>query len=697
MPLQTMHLLRPSLAATAILLALALGASATAAQSEKHPFTVDDMLAMKRISSPTVSPDGQRVVFVVRETELEADRGRTDLWLVGLEGRGTEPRVLTTHPEADHSPIWSRDGRFLYFVSSRSGSSQVWRLRLSGGEPEQITEMPLDVANPVLSPDGRRMAFTAEVFPDCADLRCTTERLERRADSKETGRAYEELFFRHWDSYEDGRRSHLFSLALDADGTASGQPTDLTPGVRADVPPMPFGGAEEIAFSPDSRHIVFASRVEGALEPWSTNFDLWTVPAEGGREPTNLTTSNPAWDSHPVFVGDDRLAWLAMKTPGYESDRFRVLTASWSPDGLGKAREVAPSWDRSPAELIAAASGDKLFATAANLGQRSIFEIDLATGEVQTLVRDGSASGIQETATGLLYSLSTLRSPAELFHRLASGETRAVTDLNRDAVDSVAMGDFEQFRFEGHAGEEVFGYLVKPVGFTAGVRYPIAFLVHGGPQGSFGNNFHYRWNPQAYAGAGYAVLMIDFHGSVGYGQDFTDSIQGDWGGKPLEDLKKGFAHALFRYPYLDGTRACALGASYGGYMMNWIAGSWPNAFRCLVNHDGVFDLRSMYYTTEELWFPEREFGGPYFLAPESYEKHNPVNLVENFRTPTLIIQGGRDYRVPEGQSFALFTALQRQEVPSRLLYFPDENHWVLKPNNSRQWHREVLAWLERWM
>ncbi len=345
---------------------------------------------------------------------------------------------------------------------------------------------------------------------------------------------------------------------------------------------------------------------------------------------------------------------------------------------------------------MVSSDGTRLFVTAANLGQRSVFEVDLATGDVHTLLDQGTASGMSHRGEALVVAHSTLRRPAELFD-LSDKTPRPLTEINAERVAAARMGEAEQFSFAGHDGETVYGYLVRPIDFDPARRYPVAFLVHGGPQGSFGNNFHYRWNPQAYAGAGYAAVMIDFHGSVGYGQAFTDSIQGDWGGKPLEDLQKGLAAALDEYSFLDGSRVCALGASYGGYMMNWIAGSWPDRFRCLVNHDGVFDQRSMYYTTEELWFPEREHGGPYWEAVEGYERHNPANLVANFKTPMLVIQGGRDYRVPEGQSFAVFTALQRRQIPSRLLYFPDENHWVLKPHNSIQWHREVLAWLEHWM
>ncbi|HEX2253736.1 MAG TPA: S9 family peptidase [Thermoanaerobaculia bacterium] len=674
--------------------------------SQPHPFGVRDLLAMERLSDWQASPDGRRVAFVQRSTDLEANRGRTDLWLLELDAAGAatgEPRRLTSAPQADHSPRWAPDGESLYFLSTRSGSSQVWRLPLAGGEAVQVTDLPLDVANLQVSPTGTHLAFTLEVYADCADLPCTVQRLEERQAGPATGRVYEELLFRHWDTWEDGRRNHLFTLALGPGGAApaaDATPVDVTRGLEADVPSVPFGGSEEIAFAPDGASLVFAARAGGPDEAWSTNFDLWSVPV-GGGERTNLTADNLAWDTQPVFAPDGRsLAYLAMTRPGFEADQFRILLRDVA---SGRTRQLAQGWDRSPGSMVFAPDGRTLYVTASNLGQSSIFAVDVASGSVREVLHEGTNRSPVIAAGGrgghrLLFGRDQLTSPVELWSVAPDGTGLAqLTDVNREQLAAVELGEPEQFRFEGAGGATVYGYVVKPVGFEAGKKYPIAFLIHGGPQGSFGNDFHYRWNPQTYAGAGYAAVMVDFHGSVGYGQEFTDAIRDDWGGKPLEDLQKGLAAALERYPWLDGDRACALGASYGGYMINWIAGRWPERFDCLVNHDGLFDNRMMYYTTEELWFPEWEHGGPYFENPEAHERQNPANHVENWQTPMLVIHGALDFRVPETQAFATFTALQRRGVPSKFLYFPDENHWVLQPANSILWHETVLGWLDQWL
>ncbi|HVS15715.1 MAG TPA: S9 family peptidase [Thermoanaerobaculia bacterium] len=671
-----------------LLLAAGLGAQ------EPQPFDVDDLLAMQRLSSPAVSPDGRIVAFVVRSTDLEADRGRTDLWSVGVDGDGL--RRLTTHDAADVEPAWSPDGAQLYFLSSRSGSMQVWALPTGGGEPRQVTDLPLDVSNLLVSPDGARLSFTIEVFVDCESLQCTADRLAAAEESKASGITFDRLFVRHWDTWKDGRRSHVFTLVL---GDASAEPVDLTRGLDADVPSKPFGGSEEIAWSADGRHLVFAARVAGDAEPWSTNFDLWSAPADGSAAPRNLTEANPAWDTHPVFSPDGgTLAYLAMERAGYESDRFRLMLRAW-PDGV--AREVARDWDRSAGDLQFSSDGETLLVTAGNVGRTSLFAIDAKSGAVRELVGGGTVSSPQVAGADgarVVFLHNDLRHPAELHAvSLAGGEPRALTAFNAERVAAVEMGEPEQFSFAGWNDETVYGWVVKPARFDPDQEYPVAFLIHGGPQGSFGDNFHYRWNPQTYAGAGYAAVMIDFHGSTGYGQAFTDSIRDDWGGKPLDDLRRGLAAALERYPWLDGGRVCALGASYGGYMINWIAGNWPERFRCLVNHDGLFDNRSMYYSTEELWFPEWDHLGPYFANPEGHEKHNPETHATKWRTPMLVIHGALDFRVPLEQGLATFTALQRRGIPSRLLVFPDENHWVLRPSNSIQWHQEVGAWLDRWL
>ncbi len=664
----------------------AVGIAATRA-ADSHPFTVHDMLAMDRVSDPKASPDGKRVVFVVSRTDLEANKRRTDLWLVGTDGTGL--RRLTSHEAGDSSPVFTPDGGSVLFLSTRSGSSQVWRIPVDGGEAEQVTKQPLDVGAFLLSPDGKTLVIAMDVFPGDT-IEGTKKRLDELASRKATGRLYDRLFVRHWDEWTDGRRSHLFAVPV-AGGTA----VDLMGNMDADSPGKPFGGVEELAFSRDGKTLVFTARNVGREEAWSTNHDLFAVPVDGSAAPRNLTAANPAWDTSPVFSPDGRtLAYLAMKVPGYEADRRRIVVKPW-PDGPAKV--LTEGWDRSPDSIFWSADGRTLYAVAENMGQTALFAVDAATGGARPLVERGTVRSPVLAGDRIVYGLDHLKSPTELFSVKTDGsDVRQLTRINAERVAAARLGEPEQFSFKGWSDETVWGYIVKPADFDPARKYPVAFLIHGGPQGSFGNDFHYRWNPQAYAGAGYAVVMVDFHGSTGYGQAFTDSIQGDWGGKPLEDLRKGLDAALKKYPWMDGDRVAALGASFGGYMINWIAGNWPDRFRCLVAHDGNLDERSAYFDTEELWFPERDHRGTPWSNPESYERQNPVNFVKNWKTPILVIHGGKDYRVVDTQGISTFTAAQRLGIPSKFLYFPDENHWVLKPATSILWHETVLAWLDQW-
>ncbi len=660
--------------------------STVSAVQDTHPFGVSDMLAMDRLSDPTVSPDGNRVAFTVRVTDEPANKGRTDIWLADL--RDGSVRQLTTHEENEGNARFSPDGKALYFLSAASGSNQVWKLDLTGGEPVQVTNFPVDVDNLSVCPDGQRLCFSIEVYPDAKALEETAKRDEERAASKVQARVYESLLFRHWDTWEDGKRSHVFIWKI-----GEAVPIDLMRGMDADCPPKPFGGAEEISISPDGNEIAFTAKDEGRANAWSTNLDVWTVPADGSAPPKRLTADNQAQDNFPLYSSDGRyLAWLAMSRPGYESDEQRITVL----DRQNGRRSVwGPNLDRSFGE-IAWGDSSTIYATADNVGNHSLYAID-AKG-AQVLVEKGTAGSPRSSAQGVIFLHDTLRSPAELMlvGPTAGSAIRPVTRLNEKKLASVRMGDTEQFSFPGANGEKVYGFIVRPVDFDASKKYPVAFLIHGGPQGSFGDHFHYRWNPQAYAGAGYAALMVDFHGSTGYGQAFCDSIRGDWGGKPYEDLMKGLDFGLSQYPFLDGQRVGALGASFGGYMINWIAGR-TEGFRCLVNHDGNLDERMAYFDTEELWFPEWDHGGLPWEKPENYARHNPIDHVKNWKTPMLVIHGGNDFRVVETQGMSTFAALQRRGIASKFIHFPDENHWVLKPQNSRFWHDNVIGWLDRWL
>jgi dipeptidyl aminopeptidase/acylaminoacyl peptidase len=674
---------------SALILLLALPARA----AEPHPFSIRDMLAMDRILDWQPSPDGTRIIFSVSKTDLESNRRRSDLYMVQADGSGI--RRMTVNPANDVQPNWSPDGKSIYFLSTRSGSQQVWRLPLEGGEPERLTNLPTDVDALRVSPNGKFLVFSMSVFPGKSPEE-TKKILEDKEKSKASGMVYDRLFFRHWDTWEDGTRNHLFVFSLPA-----GPARDIMADMAADCPGKPFGGTEEYSIAPDGDTIVFSAKDVGREEAWSTNFDLFVAPSDASAEPKQITV-NPAWDSQPAFSRDGKfLAYLAMRRPGYESDRFDIILRnlqSGSERRLVLRADESPNGDRSVASMEWSLDGKEIFCTADHLGQHSIFAVSAATGKSRILVEKGTSSNPRILAGGgIFFGMHSLLGPAELYSVNHDGKNiRRITHINDARVAAAKFGKPEQFAFKGVHGDTVYGYIVFPSDFDPAKKYPVAFLIHGGPQGSFGNDFHYRWNPQAYAGEGYAAVMIDFHGSTGYGQAFTDAINNDWGGAPYEDLMMGLDFALQKYPFLDGDLMAALGASYGGYMINWIAGH-TDRFKALVCHDGNLDEHMAYYNTEELWFPEWDHGGPAYANPEAYTKQSPLSFVQNWKTPMLVVHGAKDYRVVDTQGFSTFTLLQRKGIPSKLLYFPDENHWVLKPANSILWHETVLGWMDRWL
>ncbi len=693
-----------ALAATGVAAAGVCATCAAAAADAAQPFTVQDLVRLERISEVAVSPDGRRVAYTLRTTDMDANKSRTSVWLLDAHKHNAAALRLTDIAANAGSASWSADGRYVYYLSNRSGSNQVWRSgsremdasRAAPGDgAQQVTNLPLEVGSFRVSPQADRLLVSLEVFIDCPDLACTKRRLDAIAHAPGHGVLYDKLFVRHWDAWSDGRRSQLFGITLDAaSGVANGTPLNLSGGLDGDVPGKPFGGREDYAFSPNGQQVAFSMRAVTTGEPWSTNFDIYEVAATGGVA-QNLTADNPARDAQPAYSPDgSRLAYLATERPGFEADRFHLVLLNLK---TGFKRHLTQAWDRSISSFAWSPDGKTLFATTDHLGQHPLWAVDATTGRAAAITGDGKVEGFDVGPRRVLYTLSSLANPADLYAvGFAGGKPDALTHLNQATLAHRRLSPYEQFNFPGWNDDNVFGYVVKPVDFKRDKKFPVAFVVHGGPESSLANLWHWRWNAQTLAGAGYAVVMIDFHGSTGYGQAFTDSIRGDWGGKPLEDLQRGLAAALKQYPWLDGDRMCALGGSYGGYMMNWIAGQWPDRFKCLVTHDGSMDNRSMYYSTEELWFPEWENGGPEYANAAAYAKHNPVDYVDRWKTPTLVIHGQLDYRVPYAQGLSVFTALQRRGIPSELLYFPDENHWVLKPANSIQWYETTIDWMNRW-
>jgi dipeptidyl aminopeptidase/acylaminoacyl peptidase len=671
------HLL---LAATAAVLAV----SPTFAR----PMTANDLQSMHRLGAPAVSPDGRTAVFTVSTTDWDKNRRANRLERLDLTRAGAQP-VAIAGAEKGHDAMFSGDGS-LWFLMAVGDQDQLFRMP-PGGKPVQASNFHNDVSGFRVSADGSTVVVWADRLDACTTFECAGVAAPKAIGS---GRTYDQLFVRHWDTWaEPNTRSRLFAFATGG-GKLQGEGRRITGSLVGDTPSKPFGGGEEIALSPDGRTVYFALREAGRIESLSTNLDIFQAASDGSAAPVNLTDANDGTDTLPTISPDGRtLAYVAMARPGYEADRQVLMLRDLA---SGQVRPLTQAWDRSVGSIEWAPDSRSLLVTAEDTLENPVFSIDAASGKVTRLTGDGNYGNVHALpGGGAIVTMNSIMAPDDLYRLSAAGQVTKLTDLNRDLLAQFDPVTFQKFSFAGANNDRVWGFTLKPV---VNKTLPIAFLVHGGPQGTFNNSWSYRWNPRLFTAPGLAAVSVDFHGSTGYGQAFTDAIRSNWGGWPLEDLQKGLGYITAHDPQLQADNACALGGSYGGYMMNWIEGQWPNRFKCIVQHDGVFDARAMAYETEELWFDEWEHGGhPYYEAPQEFERWNPVNFVNNWRTPQLVITSEKDFRIPYTQGIAAFTALQRRNVPSKLLIFPDENHWVLKPKNSLQWYSEVFGWMGKWL
>jgi acylaminoacyl-peptidase len=676
-----------------ILLGAAVVALAGFGPAHARPFTARDLATLDRVSDPRVSPDGRLVAYNIRSTDWEANRGWNALWVLDRTALTTPPRLIRDREPVPTSPRWSADGRWLYFLSSRSGSSQVWRAAVGSAEARPVTALPVDVSLFRLAPDGRTLVAAVTVDPTCSTLACEKAKADARAKTKATGTVYDGATPRFWDTYLDGRFVSLFAVPL-GDGAAATDGVALTPGYKADIVSRPEGDDSAFTITPDSKQVIFAARPSGAAQGLGAPDSLYQVSIHGGAAPARFAWSQTTSDAAPAISPDGaRLAYLSQTGSTFTAPRARLMVRDLA---SGSVRELAAGVDRSFGGLIWSPDGATLYATAEDVGQDRLYAVDLATGAARPLTGDGHVAGVSVGRSVVVYSRDALDSPAQVFDLTKTG-ARQLTHVGEEILSETPMSPFEAYSFTGWNGETVHGYVVKPADYQSGRKYPVAFLIHGGPHGSFGNAWSYRWNPQVWSGMGYAVVMVDFHGSSGYGEAFAKSIVGHWGDRPLEDLQKGWAYALAHYAWLDGDRACALGGSYGGYMVAWIAGAWAKPWRCLVDHDGVFDVRLMSYSTDIPGFQQAQNDAPTWEKPEYAERFNPIDHVADWTQPILVVHSGRDDRVPLDQGMGAYGAAQLRHVPSELLYFPDENHWVLKPQNSVQWYATVEAWMKRWL
>ena len=664
---------------------LLLLASAALLCAQKRPFDAATMMQLKRLSDPQISPDGQWVAFTVQSVDLSANQKPAQIWIVPTEG-GT-PRQITQEGN-NQRPRWSPDSRRIAYISDRAGSAQIWLMDPDGANARQVTNLSSEADGVLFAPDGKNLVFVSEVFPDCgADDACNKRNLDSAKGDKVKARIYTELLYRHWTQWQSPRRSHLLVVPV-----GGGPAKDLTPGNR-DVPPFSLGGPDDYDISPDGQEVCYAMNSD-PVPAISTNSDLYAVSITGGT-PRKIT-SNPAADLSPQYSPDGKyLAWRAQLRPGYESDRFRLMVLERASGRLTNLTDTLDRWVNS---FTWSPDSGNLFFTTADRGRQAIQLMSVNGGPLHIVASgESELDDMQLTRNGktMVYTQQTGTSPVEIYRAASSGGTPvALTHLNDAVLNTTAAGNLEEAWVNAPDGARVHTFIVKPYGFDPSRKYPVVMLIHGGPQGNWGYSWSYRWNQQVFAAAGYVVVMPNPRGSTGYGQKFIDEINNDWGGKAFDDIMAVTDYAA-NLPYADSTRMVAAGASYGGYMIDWILGH-TQRFKALVTHDGVYDLNSEFGATEELWFPLWEFGGVPWDRAEEYQKWSPSSYVKDFHTPTLVVHGELDFRVPYTQGLQLFTALQMQKVPSKLLIFPDEGHWVLKPQNSILWYKTVIDWLDSW-
>ncbi|HEY1894067.1 MAG TPA: S9 family peptidase [Chthoniobacterales bacterium] len=731
-----------SLALTTSLLAQTPGPGVS---SGKHPFTFEDMMKLKRVGAPVPSPDGKWVVFDAEDVDLEANTKISHLWIVPAQGG--ESRRLNPTPNHEERPRFSPDGKRLIWTSKATDPTQIWMCGFDPsagalvGQPHQLTNISTGADGGTWSPDGQNIVFVSAVYPDCKDDACNKQRDDELKKSQVKAKIFTRLFFRHWNAYTEFKRRHLFVVNANAttnsiafqnltalsrqvsesagerspatpagpDSPIKNEPRDLTPGDH-DVPPFHLGGQDMYTISPDGQEVAYTSNVD-EVEATSTNNEIFIVPMTGGT--SRKISTSPGSDATPLYSPDGKyIAWRSQARAGFEADKWRLFVQDrQSGNTRDLSEKIANSvgsftWRADPLLIFFDVEDHGGSLLCAGSPDGSLFiQPDIFSSSEQRFDAPFHADDFVSGRDCVYFSLNSVQAPSEVWRMVApvgksmampaGSKTSPITHVNDALLSQIDMQPLESFTFKGANNEEVQGFMVKPPGFDPNRKYPLKFLIHGGPQGAWGDSWTYRWNAELFAANGYVVVMINFHGSTGYGQKFTDSISGDWGGKPYIDLMKGLDYVEKTYPFIDKNREAALGASYGGYMANWLLGH-TDRFKCIVSHDGTFNTESAYGTTEELWFPEWEFKGPPWKQRDLYRKFSPHLFADKFKTPTLVVHGQNDYRLDVSEGFQLFTTLQRLKVPSKMLYFPDEGHWVLKPQNSRLWYKTVNDWVDQW-